>query len=42
MMMQPKSNANQNNKVEAFDEMSKVRKQFDYVKRMMKIWIKDV
>lgn len=30
------------NKSETFDEMSKVRKQFDYVKKMIRIWIKDV
>lgn len=41
-MMQPKANGQNNTKVEAFDEMSKVRKQFDYVKKMIRIWIKDV
>ena len=41
-MMQRKSTNPSAAKVESLDEMSKVRKGFDYMKKMIKIWIKDV
>ncbi len=40
--MQRTSNNSAALKVQSFDEMSKVRKGFDYIKKMIKIWIKDV
>ena len=41
-MMQSKPNNPGASSVESLDEMSKVRKSFDYIKKMVKIWIKDV
>jgi hypothetical protein len=42
IMMQSKSSHPAASSVESLDEMSKVRKGFDYIKKMVKIWIKDV
>lgn len=42
LMMQNKSNNPNASSVESLDEMSKVRKGYDYIKKMVKIWIKDV
>lgn len=42
LLMQKKNNTNPNaSKVQAFDEMGKVKKSFEYVKKMIKIWLKD-